>query len=231
MRRDGRLLQTLGLIWNVSLWILKARSEALWITWQSLFALFHLYNPLDASLSSTTFLRNTSDHFTTTGYRPIKCETYATVITSLLGDFKDLICNLWTQIWNVLEVWLFMTNGRSHYNEWFIGFSNSGFLLLLLLLLLFKSLIHEIEIIVMCFCVHFFIYLHVFMNGLHRHLFRRNFECLWLHLFANSNYYMNDLHKLVQNKCEPLCEIQAKVSKYNNEITSIKVWFLPLISI
>ncbi len=30
--------------------------------------------------------------------------------------------------------------------------------------------------------------------------------------------------------CDPLCETQAKVSKYNNEI-SIKVWFLPLISL
>ncbi len=28
-----------------------------------------------------------------------------------------------------------------------------------------------------------------------------------------------------------LCEIQAKVSKYKYEITSIKVWFLPLISL
>ncbi len=31
--------------------------------------------------------------------------------------------------------------------------------------------------------------------------------------------------------CDPLCETQAKVSKYNNEITNIKVWFLPLISL
>ncbi len=31
--------------------------------------------------------------------------------------------------------------------------------------------------------------------------------------------------------CDPLCEIQAKVSKSCNEITSIKVWFQPLISI
>ncbi len=32
-------------------------------------------------------------------------------------------------------------------------------------------------------------------------------------------------------KCEPLCEIQAEVSKPNYEKTSIKVWFLPLISL
>ncbi len=31
------------------------------------------------------------------------------------------------------------------------------------------------------------------------------------------------------NICDPLCEIHAKVSKSNYEITSIKVWFLPLI--
>ncbi len=31
--------------------------------------------------------------------------------------------------------------------------------------------------------------------------------------------------------CGPLCEIQAKVSKSNYEIASIKVWFLPLISL
>ncbi len=31
--------------------------------------------------------------------------------------------------------------------------------------------------------------------------------------------------------CDPLCEIQAKVSKSNYEITIIKVWFLPLISL
>ncbi len=30
-------------------------------------------------------------------------------------------------------------------------------------------------------------------------------------------------------KCDPLCEIQAKVLKSNYDITSIKVWFLPLI--
>ncbi len=30
--------------------------------------------------------------------------------------------------------------------------------------------------------------------------------------------------------CDPLCEIQAKISKFNNEITSIKVEFQPLIS-
>ncbi len=30
--------------------------------------------------------------------------------------------------------------------------------------------------------------------------------------------------------CDPLCEIQAKVSKSNYEKTSIKVWFLRLIS-
>ncbi len=30
--------------------------------------------------------------------------------------------------------------------------------------------------------------------------------------------------------CDPLCEIQA-VSKSNYEITSIKIWFLPLISL
>ncbi len=29
--------------------------------------------------------------------------------------------------------------------------------------------------------------------------------------------------------CDPLCEIQAKVSKPNYEITSIQVWFIPLI--
>ncbi len=34
-----------------------------------------------------------------------------------------------------------------------------------------------------------------------------------------------------KNICDPLCEIQAKVSKSNYEITSINVWFLPLISI
>ncbi len=32
-------------------------------------------------------------------------------------------------------------------------------------------------------------------------------------------------------KCDPLCEIQAKVSKSNYEITSIKVWFQLLISL
>ncbi len=31
--------------------------------------------------------------------------------------------------------------------------------------------------------------------------------------------------------CDPLCEIQAKVSKLNYEITSIKVKFLPSISL
>ncbi len=31
--------------------------------------------------------------------------------------------------------------------------------------------------------------------------------------------------------CDPLCEIQTKVSKSNYEITSIKVWFLPFISL
>ncbi len=33
------------------------------------------------------------------------------------------------------------------------------------------------------------------------------------------------------NKCDPLCENQAKVSKSNYEITSIKVWFQPLIPV
>ncbi len=37
-------------------------------------------------------------------------------------------------------------------------------------------------------------------------------------------------HCLVR-KCDPLCEIQAKVSKSNYEITSIKIWFQPLISL
>ncbi len=32
-----------------------------------------------------------------------------------------------------------------------------------------------------------------------------------------------------ETKCDPLCEIQAKVSKYNYEITSIKFRFLLLI--
>ncbi len=32
-------------------------------------------------------------------------------------------------------------------------------------------------------------------------------------------------------KCDPLCEIQAKVSKSNYEITSIKVGFQPFISL
>ncbi len=31
--------------------------------------------------------------------------------------------------------------------------------------------------------------------------------------------------------CDPLCEIQAKVSKSNYEITSIKVLFQPLIEL
>ncbi len=32
-------------------------------------------------------------------------------------------------------------------------------------------------------------------------------------------------------KCDPLCEMQAKVSKSDYEITSIKVGFQPLISL
>ncbi len=31
--------------------------------------------------------------------------------------------------------------------------------------------------------------------------------------------------------CDPLCEIQAKVSNSNYEITSIEVWFQTLISV
>ncbi len=39
----------------------------------------------------------------------------------------------------------------------------------------------------------------------------------------------NNMHKLYI--CDPLGEIQAEVSKSNYDKTSIKVWFLPLISL
>ncbi len=40
-----------------------------------------------------------------------------------------------------------------------------------------------------------------------------------------------DIVFIVMRKFDPLCEIQAKVSKSNYEITSIKIGFQPLISL
>ncbi len=59
-------------------------------------------------------------------------------------------------------------------------------------------------------------------------------------IYTEQNYKRNTFvfapifHELVVSfcsvyKCDPLFEIQGKVSKFNYEITSIKVWFLPII--
>ncbi len=60
----------------------------------------------------------------------------------------------------------------------------------------------------------------------------------WLRVFFSVFLSWQNLTKCNNNKkttkvdmCDLLCEVQAKVSKSNYEKTSIKVWFLPLISL
>ncbi len=53
-----------------------------------------------------------------------------------------------------------------------------------------------------------------------------------LNIFSSNIYnsYHLMLYTIYTNICDPLCEIQAKVSKSNYEKTSVRLWFLPLIS-
>ncbi len=54
-------------------------------------------------------------------------------------------------------------------------------------------------------------------------------------IYSETNYWINTVSKnefiFIYLTCDPLREIQAKVSKSNYEKTSINIWFLPSISL